>query len=200
MKRRDVLKLMAAAPFIGVLDWSPEEVSGAALKVEALGGAALEPQFFTAHEWRTLHALVDLIIPADGKSGSATDAGVPEFMDFMLNEASDSRQRAMHEGFVWLDEETRRRHDVTFADATDAQRRSILDDIAWPARAPEQLSAGVAFFNSVRDLTAAGFFSSRMGYDDLEFRGNEFVVEWQGCPPAALEKLGVSYDLMEKRP
>lgn len=197
MNRRAALKLMAAAPLLGVLDWTPDQVSAAALKVESLAGAALEPQFFTPHEWQTVRLLVDLIIPADAKSGSATDAAVPEFMDFMLNEASEGRQRAMRDGLAWLDEEAQRRYQVTFVAAADAQRRAILDDIAFPARAPEPLRRGVEFFNSFRDLTAAGFFSSRMGYDDLEFRGNEFVVEWQGCPPAALDKLGVSYDLME---
>jgi hypothetical protein len=198
MNRRDALKLLAAAPLLGVLDWTPAEVSGAALKVDALRSAVRVPEFFTPHEWQTVRILVDLIIPADAKSGSATDAAVPEFMDFMMIDGSESRRRSMREGLAWLDGESRRRHSVAFTEATDAQRRAILDDIAWPARAPAELRAGVDFFNSFRDLTAAGFFSSRVGYDDLDFRGNEFVVEWQGCPPAALDKLGVSYDLMEK--
>src|SRR5690606_30760621 len=124
--------------------------------------------FFTGHEWRTVRVLVDMIIPADEKSGSATDAEVPEFMDFILNEASESRQRSMREGFARLDGFTHGRYRVPFADASDAQRREILDAIAWPARAPEALGELVAFFNSLRDLTAAGFFSSRMGYEDLE--------------------------------
>jgi hypothetical protein len=115
----------------------------------------------------------------------------------MLNEASASRQQRFRDGMAWLDAEMGRRYDVAFIDASDAQRRAILDDIAWPARAPEELQDGVDFFNSFRDMTAAGFFSSRIGYEDLEFRGNEFVMEWKGCPPAALDKLGVSYDLME---
>lgn len=197
MNRREALKLLATAPFIASLDWTPEEVSAAALKVDDLAGTTYAPEFFTDHEWRTVHVLVDLIIPADEKSGSATDAGVPEFMDFILNESSELRQRSMREGLAWLDAESRRRNSVAFVDASDAQRRAILDDIAWPARAPESMRDAVSWFNGFRDLTAAGFFSSRIGYDDLDFRGNEFVTEWQGCPPAALEKLGVSYDLME---
>ncbi len=51
-----------------------------------------------------------------------------------------------------------------------------------------------AFFNSFRDLTASGFWSSEMGVKDLQYRGNAFVPEWTGCPDAALRKIGVRYD------
>jgi hypothetical protein len=199
MTRREALRVMALVPLAGSLGCGVQDIGQAALQVESLGDFPLEPQFFTPAEWRTVRVLVDLIIPADGKSGSATDAQVPEFMDFMLNEASESRQQRFRDGLVWLEAEVSRRYNVAFADAADAQQRAILDDIAWPARAPAELHDGVDFFNTLRDMTAAGFFSSRIGYEDLEFRGNEFVAEWTGCPQAALDKLDVSYDLMEKR-
>ncbi|MGH8721307.1 MAG: gluconate 2-dehydrogenase subunit 3 family protein, partial [Burkholderiales bacterium] len=121
-----------------------------------------------------------------------TDAGVPEFMDFMLQER-ESMQAPMRGGLAWLDTECRRRFGNTFAAGTDAQRRAVLDDIAWPARAKPEYSHGVAFFNSFRDLTASGFWSSKMGIEDLQYLGNKFVREWTGCPPAALAKLGVRY-------
>jgi gluconate 2-dehydrogenase gamma chain len=199
MTRREALRVMALVPLAGSLGCTIQEIGSAALQVDGLGGFPLEPQFFTPPEWQTVRVLVDLIIPADEKSGSATDAQVPEFMDFMLNESSESRQQRFRDGLAWLDTETNRRHGVAFSDASDAQRRAILDDIAWPGRAREDLGDGVDFFNAFRDMTAAGFFSSRIGYEDLEFRGNEFVAQWEGCPPAALDKLGVSYDLMEGR-
>lgn len=198
MTRREALRLMALVPLAGSLGCTMQDIGEAALKVDDMGGFPLEPQFFTPGEWQTVRMLVDLIIPADEKSGSATDAKVPEFMDFMLNEASESRQQRFRDGLVWLDAESGRRFNVAFIDATDAQRRAILDDIAWPARARPEMEDGVEFFNSFRDMTAAGFFSSRIGYEDLEFRGNVFVAQWQGCPQAALDKLGVSYDIMER--
>src|SRR2546425_1283708 len=80
------------------------------------------------------------------------------------------------------------------------ERAAVLDDIAWPKKAKSEYSAGVAFFNSFRDLTASGFFSSRLGVQDLRYIGNTFVAEWKGCPPEALAKLGVSYDLMTRPP
>lgn len=199
MTRRDALRVMALLPLAGSLGCSLQDIGSAAGRVDELSGLPLEPQFFTPHEWRTVRVLADLVIPADEKSGSATDALVPEFMDFLLNEASEERKQSFREGLAWLDAEMQRRADASFNDADEESRRALLDDIAWPDRAPESLADGVAFFNTFRDMTAAGFFSSRMGYEDLEFRGNEFVAEWQGCPEDALRKLDVSYDLMETR-
>jgi hypothetical protein len=199
MTRREALRIMALVPIAGSLGCTMQDIGEAARQVDDLGGFPLEPQFFTPREWDTVRVLVDLIIPADDKSGSATEAQVPEFMDFMLNVGSEARQRTFRDGLAWLDSEMTRRFDVAFVNASDEQRRALLDDIAWPARAPEELSDGVSFFNSFRDMTAAGFFSSKVGYEDLEFRGNEFVATWEGCPPPALDKLRVSYDRMERQ-
>jgi hypothetical protein len=136
--------------------------------------------------------LAELVIPRDGRSGGAIDAGVPEFMDFILNE-NPGMQTGIRGGLAWLDAEGRARFGREFVDLADADRRAILDDIAWPGRARPEHSQGVAFFNRFRDLTASGYFSSEIGVKDLRYQGNEFVMEWQGCPPEALRKLGVEY-------
>jgi hypothetical protein len=122
-------------------------------------------------------------------------------MDWLLadREASEASRLSMRGGLAWLDREARDRFDTTFVAASDAQRRQILDDIAWPAKAPPGTSQGVAFFNRFRDMTASGFFSSAIGWKDLQYLGNVSLAQWGGCPPAALEKLGVSYDLMTTR-
>ena len=194
MKRRDVVQLLALAPLAGV-EWTAADVERAARAVAELRrrGQAYQPRFFTAHEYQTVRALVDLIIPKDDRSGSATDAGVPEFMDFIVGDQT-SRQTAMRGGLAWLDTECRERFGKAFVDGDDAQRRAVLDDIAWPARARPEMSHGVAFFNSFRDLTATGFWSSKMGVEDLGYLGNTVVPEWKGCPDKQLRKLGVRYD------
>src|SRR5205807_1712176 len=130
---------------------------------EALGrGAPYEPKHFTAHEWDTVRLLVDLIIPKDDRSGGATDAGVPEFMDFMLGDDPDL-QTPIRGGLAWLDHECDDRWTKTFVACSDAERTALLDDIAWPKKAKPEHAAGVAFFNSFRDFTASGFFSSKLG-------------------------------------
>jgi hypothetical protein len=153
---------------------------------------AFVPAFFTPHELDTVSVLVDLIIPKDAKSGSATEAKVPEFLDFILNE-NTGMQTPVRGGLAWLDDESRERFGKPFLQATDAQRRQILDDIAWPKKAKPEFSQGVAFFSRMRDLTASGFYSSQIGVADLQYIGNTVMAEWTGCPPTALQKLGVSY-------
>lgn len=204
MNRRSALKMLAAVPVAGALGWSAVDIERAARSVASLApGQAFVPDFFTDAEWRTVNVLVDYIIPRDDRSGSATDAKVPEFIDFMLSDplvnASDGQKNAMRSGLAWLDAECRRRFSRPFVDASDAERRQVLDDIAFPRRARQEMREGVQFFGRIRDMTAAGFFSSRMGWEDLEYQGHTFVPEWNGCPEPAMRKLGVSQDLMRTR-
>lgn len=171
-----------------------------------------KPRFFTPRELRTVRVLADDIIPRDERSGSATDAGVPEFIDFNLSaeETDQDTRTAWRGGLRWLDTETRKRFGVAYAAATAAQRHAILDDISFPngvpggvgasqGGVPPQLRYGAAFFARARDMVAAGFFSSALGMKDLQYVGNVFNPNWDGCPEAALRKLGVSPDLMSTR-
>lgn len=196
INRRDALKLLGALPLTGALHWTPEALARAKHTLQQDEDAAPETRkkFFSPHEDATVRILVDMIIPRDERSGSATDARVPEFMDYMLADASERNQVEMHGGLAWLDTECRKRFGADFLRSTDAQRRQLLDDISWPERAKPEFSHGVAFFNSFRDLTASGFFSSQMGWKDVRYVGNVFNPNWNGCPPEALRQLGVSYN------
>jgi gluconate 2-dehydrogenase gamma chain len=202
MTRREAIGLSLLTPFAAVAA-NPHverlQKFMAALEVAEQKGETYSPKFFTAKEWRTVRVLADYVIPKDERSGSATDAKAPEYMDFVMNDAqtSEANRIAMRGGLAWLDNECRRRFPgKTFVEATDAQRREVLDDIAWPRKAKPEMGPGVTFFNRFRDMTAAGFFSSAMGWKDLQYMGNVFNPNWQGCPQPALDKLGVSYDLM----
>jgi hypothetical protein len=198
MDRRQALQALASAPLAAAaITWTDADAIAAgqaaqqARQTAARTQQRYQPKFFTAHEWATVGVLVDMVIPKDATSGSATDAGVPEFMDFIVLD-QPNRQTAMRGGLSWLDAECHRRFEKTFVAATDAERRGVLDDIAWPRRQIKPgLAYGVTFFNSFRDLTASGFFTSKMGMDDLQYMGNTYVADWKGCPPEWLKKLGV---------
>jgi gluconate 2-dehydrogenase gamma chain len=196
IKRRTLLQMMATAPLAASMTWTPAEAAQAHEQAQAARAtaaktkAAYKPKFFNPHEWATVSMLVDIIIPKDERSGSATDAGVPEFMDFIIND-QEPRQNAMRGGLAWLDFECQRRFDKMFVDCTDDERSQVLDDIAWPQKGAPEMSHGVAFFNSFRDLTATGFWTTKMGMQDLQYMGNTFVPVWKGCPDEALERLGV---------
>lgn len=194
--RRTLLQILAAAPAAAALTWTDAEAQQAHTHAQAAQttaektGTPYKPKFFNAHEWATIGILADIIIPRDERSGSATDAAVPQFMDFMMVDQS-ARQTAMRGGLAWLDRECQTRFDKMFVDCTTSDRTKVLDDIAWPSKAPAGMSHGVAFFNLFRDLTASGFWTSKMGIKDLQYIGNVFVPEWKGCPDDVLAKLGV---------
>lgn len=191
--RREALSRLALTSVAGALAFTPNEVADAArsLREDQPQRTQYKPKFFTAHEYATVAILVDLIIPRDARSGSATDAGVPQFMDFLMTDGNEARRIAMRGGLAWMDREARSRFGRDFRRLTSAQQRQILDDLAWPRRAKPEHSHGVAFFNSFRDMTASGFWSSKMGVADLGYQGNVFVAEWKGCPPHVLGKLGL---------
>ena len=197
--RRTALKAFASAPIAAAMAWTPAEADQAQRRAQQARadaekhGTAYTAKFFTPHEYATVAVLVDLIIPKDERSGSATDAGVPEFMDFMMVD-QPQRQTAMHGGLAMFDRLCEERFDKRFVDCSDEQRRTVLDTLAFPAKAAPGTSQAVAFFTSFRDLTASGFWSSKMGVDDLQYIGNAYVREWKGCPDEALKKLGVSYE------
>jgi Gluconate 2-dehydrogenase subunit 3 len=195
MNRRTVLKMLSAGP-IAALAITEAEAQQAhhqvqtAKQVAQKTGTAFKPKFFTAHEYETVRLLTDLIIPADDRSGSATAAGVPEFMDFIMIDMPQ-RQVAMRGGLAWLDLECQRRFDRTFAGAAANQRTEVLDDLATYGELKPGLTHGQAFFRAFRDLTASGFWTSKMGMTDLGYMGNTVVAKWDGCPPEQLQKLGL---------
>jgi hypothetical protein len=198
ISRRTALQIVTSAPIAAALVWTPAEArqahehAAAAQAQAAKTATAFKPKFFTAHEYATVAVLVDLIIPRDERSGSATDAGVPAFMDFMMLD-QPRRQTAMRGGLALLDRLSMARIGKAFVNGADAQRRQLLDEIAYTSNPDPGLSHAIAFFSSFRDLTASGFWTTKMGIADLQYKGNVFVDEWNGCPSAALDKLGVRY-------
>jgi gluconate 2-dehydrogenase gamma chain len=198
ISRRAALRIVTSAPVAAALVWTPAEAqqahehAAAAREQASRRAAPFKPKFFTAHEYATVGVLVDLIIPRDERSGSATDAGVPQFMDFMMID-QPLRQVAMRGGLALIDRLAQDRFGKRFANLADAGRRSVLDEIAYTTNPDPGLTHAIAFFSSFRDLTASGFWSTKMGVQDLQYKGNTFVAEWEGCPDAALKKLGVTH-------
>ncbi len=196
ISRRSALAVLAGAPAAAALVWTDLEArqahehADAAQAQAATRNVPFKPKFFTAHEYATVGVLVDLVIPRDGRSGSATDAGVPAFMDFMMID-QPRRQIAMRGGLALIDRLAVDRAGKRFLGCSDRERRLVLDEIAYTSNTDRGLSQGIAFFSSFRDLTASGFWSTKMGVADLQYQGNVFVSEWKGCPDAALKKLGV---------
>lgn len=191
IKRRDMLKAFSAVPAAALLPLgtavaAPQKVAGSAAAQAASG---YQRKVFNDHEWETLKVLSDLIIPADERSSSASQADVPEFIDDWLDFRGGRLKAEILGGLTWLDVECNREFGHDFIGCTAAQKKKILDRIAYPKRAvPDDLNY-VAFFNHLRDLVVGGFFSSKEGVKDLPYLGNKVVAEWNGCPPNVLAQI-----------
>jgi hypothetical protein len=151
--------------------------------------------FFTADEMAVITILGDIIIPKDEVSGSASDAGVPAFIEFIVKDMP-YHQIPMRGGLRWLDVQCLKRFDKGFKDCSETQRMEMVDEIAWPAKAKPDMAQGVAFFNLMRNLTASGFYTSQIGMADMGYKGNT-PNKWNGVPDEVLKQYGVAYSERE---
>ena len=145
--------------------------------------------FFTPHEMATITILSNIIIPKDDHSGSASDAKVPEFIEFIVKDMP-AHQVPMRGGLRWLDMQCLERYNNGFKDCDQKQQIEMIDEIAYPDKAKPEMKPGVAFFNRIRSLTATGFFTSRMGIDDLGYVGN-VPNKWEGVPADIIKQYGL---------
>ena len=189
--RREMLGFLGLAVMSGAFGCSSDGVERAARKAREAADGPFTPEFFTEPELRTVRILADIVIPKDERSGSAGDAKVPEFMDHIMVVYPSSGEQ-MRKGLAWLDAESTRRYQKAFADLAEAERIAIVDTIAWPKKAAAEMKDGADFFNQFRNLTATGFWSSRLGVEDLRYIGNVFNPNWNGCPAEQLRKIGVA--------
>ena len=210
MDRRNSLKTLVAGGIAGGLlihgcNPAPKEESSAMMaetgNSEAYGRtpeeqkrdqALMKEPFFNAHEMATLTVLCDLIIPADEVSGSASEAEVPAFIDFIMKD-QPGYQNTMRGGLMWLDHQMLAMHDKTFMDCTPEEQKAFLDKLAYPKEVDPAFQSGIRFFNTARNLTATGFFTSKLGVKDLGYVGNTPNV-WDGVPQEVLDKHGLEYD------
>ncbi len=188
--RREAVAAMAAAAAAGAVAAPSQLQATEAHRIVRRGTSGYAPKIYTPHEWNTVRALVDEIFPKDEIGGAATEAMVPEFMDTILD--LEPNMRTAHRGgLAWLDHECRDRFGKDFVTCAATERHQMLDDIAWPARAPEKYAAGVSWFNSFRDFSATGYWTSEIGVTAIGFMGNTPVMEWTGGPDESYRLLGV---------
>ncbi len=152
---------------------------------------AAKDKFFTAREMATITLLADIIIPKDETSGSASDAKVPEFIEFIVKDMPQ-HQIPMRGGLRWLDMQCLRQFEKSFQDCSAEQRITMVDQIAYPEKAKPEMKQGVAFFSLMRNLTATGFYTSEMGVKDLGYAGNQ-PNRWNGVPDDVLKQYNVAY-------
>ena len=193
IKRRDLLKAFSVVPAalipMGTAVFAGEK---AAAPQAAQAAPAYQRKVFDGHQWETIKVLSDLIIPADDRSGSATQAGVPAFIDDWLDFKGGNLKAEILGGLTWLDLESSRAFGHDFIDCSGGQQKQLLDRIAWPEKAAPDDRNYAAFFTDLRDLVASGFFSSEMGVKDLPYLGNRPANDFPGCPPNVLTAINTN--------
>ena len=147
--------------------------------------------YFTPHEMKTITILGDIIIPKDEVSGSASDAKVPEFIEFIVKDKPENKV-PMRGGLKWLDMQCLNRYNNAFAECNSKQQMEMVDEIAWPKKAKPEMKQGVNFFNLMRNLTATGFYTSQIGVKDVGYLGNT-PNQWNGVPADVLKKHNLAY-------
>lgn len=204
MNRRDSLKTLGLAVVGGslLLDGcgpvTNSDKTGKSTPADQLPGvtdvehqrnvALHNERYFNEHEMLTIGVLADIIIPADNVSGSATDAGVPEFVEFMVKDIP-SYQVPLRGGLKWLDLKCLQLFGRTFVECEQAERLEIVDAIAYPDHVAPEMTQGAQFFNLMRNLTASGFYTSELGIKDIGYVGNQ-PGYWDGVPEDILKEHG----------
>ncbi len=190
ISRRDLLRNLSMGVAGGsVLQVIPSEAAALAHQMvhkekTSVVTGKYAPKYFSAKQYETLCTLCDAIIPKDENSGGAVEAGAPEFIDLLTSE-NEEFQLELGGGLMWLDNFCADKYGNTFLECTAAQKIEVLDLIAYRknAKVEPTLSQGVAFFAGLRDMTCDGFYTSKIGIEDLRYIGNVAIAEFPGCPP-----------------
>lgn len=146
-------------------------------------------KFFDEHEMKTITVLADIIIPADAVSGSASDAEVPAFIEFIVKDLPDHKV-PMRGGLKWVDLHCLKAYEKVFINCSKDQQMELVTAIAYPAKALPEMRQGVVFFNRMRNLTASGFYTSKIGITDIGYVGNK-PNNWEGVPEDVLAQYGL---------
>ncbi len=154
----------------------------------------LEASFLNTHEMETIAILCDIILPATPTAGAASDAKVTEFIEFIIKDLPDN-QIPLRGGLMWLDSESNKRFNKSFKTASNKEQIQIVEDIAYPDPDDEkpEMAPGIKFFNLVRNLTLTGYYTTRIGFDDLGYVGNTPNI-WDGVPEDELKRHNMEYD------
>lgn len=148
--------------------------------------------FFTEHELETVAALCDLILPATSTAGSAGDAGVPDFIAFIVKDMSYLKT-PLRGGMAWLDNRAKKKYGSVFKDCEVNEQTALLDEIAYPDKETEETAPGVRFFRQMRNLTLTGYYTTEIGFNDLGYVGNTPNI-WDGVPEDVLKEHGMNYE------
>jgi hypothetical protein len=161
---------------------------------EVYDPGAFWPLTLDAAQRRTLVTLCDLMIPPDEKSPSASQVGVPDFVDEWISApypAQQANRVVVLNGLQWIEAESQHRFGSGFSDLSEAQRSQIADDVCSLEKARPEFRAAAESFALLRSLIVGGFYTTPAGMKDLGYVGNVALKEFPEAPREVREKLGL---------
>jgi len=183
IQRREVLRILgtaaSAATFPGFSKWgfACGHVGNAALSVRP---ASYHPVFFSPSDYAIVERLAEMIIPSDDSLG-AKEAGVAEFIDFMV--ASDPEVRyPFRMGLSWLNAHSERSAGKRFLELSAEQQSSLLEPLGYKDKARPGEEDGRRFFSLMREYAVTGFYTSEIGFKELDNPALKFYAESPECP------------------
>ncbi len=207
MNRRENLKLLftgslgtgliltACSPEEKLADLSPKiggTPGGRVPEEIERDNSLLSAKFLSNEEMEQVKVLVDIIIPKDEVSPSASEAKVPDYIEFMLKDQPDN-QTAFRGGLMWLNLQAYERFSKSFLEINSDQKIEIIEEIAWPDQAKKEMETGVKFFNLLRNMTISGFYTTDIGFKDIGYVGNT-PKTWDGVPQEVMDQYGLALD------
>ncbi|MDB6138051.1 MAG: gluconate 2-dehydrogenase subunit 3 family protein [Verrucomicrobiaceae bacterium] len=200
LERRTVLKWFAAAAASGALP----EMGSAAPVVKGYGTdpdlmkiykpGDFWPLTFTPEQRQTVTALADVILPEDHLGPAASTLRVPDYIDEWISAPYPIQQKdrtALLPGLQWLEDESKKRFQATFATLSEAQKHAICDDICGAGVVKPEFKKGAAFVTKFRTLAASAYYGTDAGWKALGYVGNVSLASFDGPPPEVLAQLGV---------
>jgi hypothetical protein len=138
----------------------------------AAHAAAYIPKALTAHEYSTLDALAEWIVPGAHANGSA------QFIDFLCH-ATDDMKVIFTGGLAWLDDAMRKRADgQDFVHASKDNQKALLDLIAFRENSSPELGPGIRFFEWARRLVVDAYYTSAQGIKEVGYIGNTAMAQF----------------------
>jgi hypothetical protein len=202
VERRDILRYLGiaavASTFPGFHKWSFAcPGSYPAVPDRSASSNSYQPLFFSPAHYRLVERLAEMIIPADDTPG-ATQAGVAEFIDFMVAnrvpvsgsreirstadtiEAGTEAQNRFIAGLNWMNARSQSEHRRDFLDCTPEQQNGLLEELAYRTKFTPGTESGRAFFQMMRDYTVVGYYTTKIGLESLGYPG--LRVAWPAMP------------------
>lgn len=179
--RRETLKILGAIGSTCAFPFATNELYAQHVHErpgpQAPAGA---PVFFNEAQMEMIGAIANRIIPPTDTRG-AIDAGVPSYIDLVVSR-NETLQEIFMAGLAWLTEESKLRHDKTFATLETGEQIHMLNPLSDAVDKGEEQGTAERFFRAIKSLTADGYYTSQIGLmDELGYVGNTALAAFPEC-------------------